>query len=91
MTNTPFSNKCAIITEFSELYSQEDWTQDFFAFYNLGVPWAIGAHYGDITLNERGIEYVDQAWQGLLKMFDLDPYAEFDDLVQLLEVSNESR
>jgi len=90
MTNTPFSNKCEIIKDFSELYSEEEWAQDYFAFYNLGVPWAIGQHYGDLTLNERGIEYVEHAWNGLLRLYGIDEYASFDSLTQLMEVANES-
>lgn len=89
MTNTPFSKQCEIITDFAELYVGIDWTQDYFDFYNLGVPWAIGQHYGDLTLNERGIEYVNEAWKGLLKLLGVDEYAEIFSLTNLMEIADE--
>lgn len=89
MDKTPFSKKCEIIKDFSTTYRGLDWTDDYFEFYNLGVPWAVGAHYGDITLNERGVEYVGDAWNGLLKLFGVDPYAEFSSLNELLDFADE--
>ena len=91
MDKTPFSKKCEILTEFSDLYSGTDWTADYFGFYNLGVPWAIGTYRNYLTINERGIEYVEQAWKGLLELFGIDSYAEFDSLDELMEVANEKR
>ena len=89
MDKTPFSKKCQMIKEFSELYRDLYWTKDYFDFYNLGVPWAVGVHYGDVTLNDKGMKEVEEAWKGLLKLFGLDPYAAFDSLDELMEFANE--
>jgi hypothetical protein len=89
MDKTPFSKKCEIIKDFSDLYRDLYWTEDYFGFYNLGIPYAVGAHYGDITLNEKGTKEVDEAWKGLLKLFSLDPYAAFDSLDDLMAFADE--
>ena len=86
---TPFSSKCEIIKEFSELYRDLYWTKDYFDFYNLGVPWAIGAYYGDITLNDKGVEEVEASWNALIRLLGVDPYAEFDSLDELMEVASD--
>jgi len=91
MNNTPFLTKCQIICEFTELYPNADWASDYFAFYNLGVPWALGVAYGDITAHDNAVKYIDAAFIGLLDLLGVDKYAEFDTLTQLMEVANESR
>jgi len=89
MDKTPFSKKCEILTDFSDMYSSSDWAKDYFDFYNLGVPWALGVHRNYLTLNEKGVEYVEQSWKGLLEFFSIDPYAKFDSLDELIEFANE--
>lgn len=89
MDKTPFSKKCEVITDFSELYADADWAADYFDFYNLGVPWAIGCHYGDLTLNDRGVEYVEQSWLGLLSLLGVDKYADISSIDNLMEIANE--
>ena len=88
MTNTPFSKRCEIIRDFAEVYRGEEWAEDYFSFYTLGVPWAIGVAYGDIIVNEQGVEYVDMAYEGLLKLFGVDKYADLDSLSELLAISD---
>lgn len=89
MDKTPFSKKCEVITDFSEMYADAEWAADYFSFYNLGIPWAIGAHYNDLTLNDNGIFYVEQAWTGLLNLLGVDSYGEYDSLSTLMEIANE--
>ena len=87
---TPFSKKCEIITVFTDEFEGEDWTKDFFDFYNLGIPFAVGVADNLITLGDRGIEYVNDAWDGLLKLLGIDPFAEFDSYNEMMEIANES-
>ena len=89
MDSTPFSKRCEIIKDLSELYIGLEWVQDFVSWHNLGVPWAIGSFYGDITLNERGIEYVNETWNALLKSLSVDD-DNFDSVTDLLEASSVS-
>ena len=89
MTNTPFLTKCEIISYFSTNYENQDWAKEYLAFHNLGVPYASGVFFGHLTVNERGIQEIDEAWLGLLQLLGVDEYAEIDSLNDLMEISNE--
>ena len=51
---------------------------------------SVGVTDNLITLNERGIEHVNDAWDGLLKLLGLDPFAQFDSYSEMMEIANES-
>lgn len=87
MSSTPFSDRCKIITEFSENYgdSEEDMWVDYFATYNLGVPLALAIVYGGATANERGMEWINAAWIALCEIIEIDHYGEYSSMMEMMD------
>ena len=91
MTNTPFSKKCEIISDFADSARGMEWAKDYFDFYDLGVPFAIGVAGGYITVapDSLGTEYIDEAWNGLCALWGVDSYGDYDSISELAEIANE--
>jgi len=85
MDSTPFSKRCEIITNFTDIANTESWAQGFFDFYDLGVPFAIGSNGGMITLNDDGIRYVNDAWEGMCELLGVDPYGQYADIRDIMQ------
>ena len=88
---TPFSDKCKILTEFSDNFSDsdEDMWMEYFSTYNLGVPLALAVFYGGATANERGTEWINAAWIALCELLGIDHYGEYDNALEMTELATE--
>jgi hypothetical protein len=89
MSKTAFSDKCNII---GSLWIQwrdvdDDNWQDFFRFADLGCPMAYMSMSGLISINNDGMTFVDEAWQILCEMLDVDPDDKYEILDDLFSAS----
>jgi hypothetical protein len=85
MDNTPFSKRCEIITNFTDIAMSESWASGFFDFYDLGVAFAIGANGNMLTLHDEGMRYVNDTWDGMCELLGVDNYGSYDDIRHLME------
>jgi len=89
MSKTLFSNKCKIITELTEEYDGDPYYESMFAFWNLSVPFAIGAYRGLVILTSKGEEYVEAFWNHICNdIYHVDPLGEYESLEQFESISN---
>ena len=87
MDNTRFSNRCKILVLFSDRYVKEPWAQGFFTFYSLGLSYAIGYLSEHLTLTDKGMEVVDEAWQSLCELLDIDYHGDYQTLAEMMVFS----
>ena len=85
MDNTPFSKKCEIIRDFTETALMEDAYPDFVTVNDLGCAFALGVADDMLTLNERGMRWVEETWQDLCIRLEIDMYGEYVSLDQMLD------
>jgi len=84
--------KCAILEEFSRMFTTGDIDRDFFSdfvIYNdMGLPLAQGLAYNLCTLTEEGQKIVEETWAGLCDTLLLErdwEYLSFDEMLDIFD------
>lgn len=91
MSKTPFSKKCEIVGSVWLHYrddsrQDEGWSQ-YFDVYDIGLPLAYMI-WSDIATATEGSEmYVEEAWEDLCAIINVDPDGEYTDLNHIFSVS----
>jgi hypothetical protein len=83
--------KCDIIEEFvreyflKDIFVDDEEVQDFIEYNNLGIPLAQSVSYKLATPTEEGFQLIQETWQFLCSVFDVDSDGEYEDLDEFLE------
>lgn len=85
MDNTPFSKRCEIITNFTDIAMGESWAQGFFDYFDLGVAFAIGVNGDMLTLKDEGVRYVNDTWDGMCELLGVDNYGTYDSIRDVMQ------
>ncbi len=83
MSKTAFSDKCNIIGYLWISWKDVDddnW-QDFFRFADIGCPMAYMAMRDWVQVTDEGKELIEEVWEVLCDVLDIDP----DDKYQILD------
>lgn len=84
MATTDFSNKVQILASFYMNYRDEKNVSDFIEFNDLGLPLAFLSAEGLAEITEQGIQYIEETWNLLMDMFEIEDTG-FESLDQLLD------
>jgi len=83
------TEKCQILSNaYADMEGDPVWTP-LFAEYDLGFTFAFGVDYEMITLNQRGIESVEKAWDGMCEALGIDKYGDYFSFSDMVEFANE--
>jgi hypothetical protein len=85
MDNTPFSKKCELLNEFYLNYSHDDEFADFIDMNDLGIPAAVLVVNGGAILTDVGESFVEETWQALCEVLEVDHYGEYTSLDELID------
>lgn len=81
--------KCRILADAWMMYSQTDdagWI-DLISAYDLAFPFAFGVKHGFISLNESGIPLIEDCWNVMCGMMNIDPEGIFADYSEWIDAS----
>lgn len=90
MEQTLFSDKVTILAEAYMDDSKVDDIQEIFHHYDLGAPLCLAIYNGGATPNDVGIAWIEEAFDGLCEILQIDKYGKYecwDDILLLLEES----
>ena len=76
--------RAEIITDFVVRNSGDNKYTDFFAYNDLGLPLAVAFNANLCTLNDEGINMLNETYEMLCQELEADPDEDFDDLDELL-------
>jgi hypothetical protein len=82
--------KCSIIEEFmrehvlNELFEGDE-IDKFISYNDLGIPLAQSVAYELATLTAEGKNLVEETWESLCAMFEIDHEGEYEDLDDLFD------
>jgi hypothetical protein len=83
---TPFSKKCDILAELWIGFRDDDDFKDFIKYNDVSLPLAYFLSTGIVenpTLKGEG--FIDETWDLMEQALELDPDAEWDNLIEILE------
>lgn len=93
MSNTPFSNKCAIIGSLwlnyrEESKSDESW-EAFFTYNDIGLPLSYFLAEEYVTINEDSgaEEIIEETWDMLCDYIDVDPDGAYKNITEFFDAS----
>ena len=83
MDTTDFSNKVQILASFYINYRDEKNVSDFIEFNDMGLPLAFLAAEGVAEITEEGIQYIEETWNLLMDMFEIEDtgFESLDDVI----------
>jgi len=89
MSKTPFSKKCEILKDYylDNRFESSDYG-DLITIYDLGFPAAMLYLDDAATLTDKGIEYVDEAWQAVCDKLEIDYLGDYDSYNHMWEIVN---
>ena len=89
MSKTPFSKQCEILKDYylDNRFENSDYG-DIITVYDLGFPAAMLYLDDAATLNDKGIQYVTEAWQGVCDHLDIDPLGDYKDYTYMMEIAS---
>lgn len=85
-TNTPYSNRCDILSDLWMNYSDEPVFEEFVKYYDLGLPLAHMISEGIVQSTPRAEDEINLTFNALLKAFDMEDEG-FQDLEQIILVA----
>jgi hypothetical protein len=83
--------KCDIIEEFirehflKDIFIDDTEVEDFISYNNLGIPLAQSVSYKLANPTLEGLSLIEETWQFLCSVFDVDADGEYEDLDEFLE------
>lgn len=87
-TNTPFNKRCEILEDLWMTYRSDDDFTDFMEYNDLALPLAYAVANNIIESNKQVEVFVNEAWDLLLKGFDIEDNG-FDNLDELFEFAGQ--
>ena len=84
-TKMLFDDKCAILSELWEDYSEEENLKDFFEYNDLGLPLAHFIHIGMVEPNEEAFTHVNETYKMLVEGLGLDLEYNFSCLDEMID------
>jgi len=81
--------KCLLIEEFVREYGQYEFAFQneqflkFKAYNDLGIPLAQAHSYNMITLTDYGKEVIEETWQSMCEMLEVDPDGEYESIYNM--------
>lgn len=93
MDKTPFSNRCGLLSALWFFYSKEEemsvvW-KDFFDYADIGLPLAYMVDSGIATAQPEGEKIINETWEALCALLDIDPTADYNTLQEMFEESED--
>lgn len=85
MTNTPFSNRVNILADVFAFYGEEEDWQYFIRRYDLAIPLAVCISYGGATATPKGVEWINEAWDALCELFQIDSHGNYENLERMTD------
>jgi hypothetical protein len=89
ISNTPFSNRCEILSELWMNYRNADGFKEFLEYNDLGLPLSYAIANGMAEPKDLATDLVNETFDLLLESLDV-PDSNFDSLDQLLSVGLEN-
>ncbi len=80
---TPFGKRVEILNDTYASFADDHEWESFFDIYDLGVPLAAAVFRGGATATEEGIKWIDEAWDGLCEMLEIDSHGEYNGLQEM--------
>jgi hypothetical protein len=85
-----FGKKVDILADLGVWYKDDENLSTFIWTHDLGIPAAILLRAGGVeALSEKGIGWVEIAWEALCDRLKVDPDGVYDDIDSMLEFSDE--
>jgi hypothetical protein len=82
-------DKANIIAEVWGAFGEQEEWQDFFEYFDLGIPFAYGLANGFILdLSPDGEQSIEDTWDSLCTILGLDPQGEWEDTTSFLNSAN---
>lgn len=83
-TNTPFSEKCELLHNFYIAFLSDDEYSDFIAINDVGFPCAYLSVMGYVDITPVGVLAVNETWNALCEMLEIDPHAEYASIGEMM-------
>ena len=83
MNETPFTNRCEILSDLWLNYRDDVEFEDFIAYCDLALPLAYAINNGIITTTDKAETFINEAWALLLNGLGIED-AEFTTLDDVL-------
>jgi hypothetical protein len=80
---TPYSNRCAILSELWMEYRDDETFAELLEYGDLAFPLAFAVHEGVADSNTLIQEYIDEVWELLLAKLELEDSGAFEQLEDL--------
>ena len=80
---TPIEIKCEILCELYMDYSDDPRYSDFLQVHDIGIPCAYLLVTDKAILTDSGRESVEQTWQALCDLLEIDSNGEYEDLYDM--------
>lgn len=95
MPKTHFSNRCQVLHDFWLFYKDdpdkgEAW-DNFFDWADIGLPLAYMITEGIVTLKKGNENFIDEVWEALCGMLQVDPDANYSGVDELFAASPNER
>lgn len=87
MTNTPFSNRVQILYDVYMTERDGD-LEDFIMANDLGFPAAVLLTLGAVTLTDVGERHINETFDALCNILEIDQYGDYDSFLNMLEIAN---
>lgn len=88
MAETSFTKRCEILEDLWMTYRNDEDFTDFMEYNDLALPLAYAVANGLIESNDSVKGFINEAWDLLLKGFDIEDSG-FDNLDELLNSASE--
>ena len=69
---TDFTNKCQILGEFYDTYSEQKNFKDFMEFNDIGLPLAYFVDANLCEVSDDGVRYINETWDLFLAALELE-------------------
>ena len=91
MSKTPFSKKCEILGNVWLFYREdaqadETWSR-YFEVYDIGLPLSYMIWSDIASINDGNEQYVEEAWDDLCAIINVDPEGQYENLQHIFDVS----
>lgn len=83
-------DKASILVEFIQVNFTNDRFTDFFDYNDLGLPLAVAFENDLCTLNDKGIEVLNETYDLMLEEYGVDKDKDYEVLDDIIEDSKEA-
>jgi len=88
MDSTRFSKQCKVLSELYDNFSDDEEWEIFFLEQDMGVPLALLFMRDACQPTEIGKAFVEESWNALCEVLDIDFFSDYDSLEAMLEFSD---